>query len=411
MEENKHTLWLNTIAEFIGEYSKLNPGYSPQELALNLEEKFSIRLDNAEKLALLIDKEVNNKILLASIELNLTFNCNLACEYCFVHTKSPKDIMSFNTAQKAIDFIFDNSYENINITLLGGEPLLEFELIKKIVPYAEEKAKKYSKNLNWAITTNGTLIDEKILAFFAKYQINLLLSIDGGKESHDRYRKTKSGEGTWLKIISLLPLIRQYQSWIGARMTVSPENIEFMFEDFKQLVSLGINQFIIAPAQGERYWSKEQINQYGCNLIKTQQEYYDLKKAGIAIRIDDFENDEIECKGWGCRAGITSLAVAPNGDISPCSKLLGLTDESGKCIVGNIHRGINYKLLVPFRKPESWQTPQCKQCTNKCTGGCYAVNYEQTGNHFTPSDENCLFWLVKKEIARISKDNKSTNVC
>ena len=166
---------------------------------------------------------------------------------------------------------------------------------------------------------------------------------------------------------------------------------------------MGINQFIIAPAQGARCWSKEQIDQYEMGLEEILQDYCDMKRTGAAIYIEEFENEEKPGNGWGCRAGVTSLAVAPNGDVSPCSKLLGLMDERGKCIIGNVHSGIDYKLLEPFQISTSRQPLHCKQCSNPCTGGCYAVNYEQTGDHFTPSEENCQFWAVKQAISRLAK--------
>lgn len=408
MEKNDHTLCLKKIVDFIGEYIRTNPGYSPQDLSARLEKEFGIRPEDAGTLAFIIDQEVNNKFMLAAMELNLTFNCNLACKYCFVHKKSPEDRMSFVTAQRAIDLLLEHAYSNVCITLFGGEPLLEFELIKKIIPYALERASINGISVTWAITTNGTIINAEMLQFFAQHRINLLLSIDGGQESHDRYRRTKSGVGTWQQIVNVLPLMKQYQGWLGARMTVSTEAVSSMRKDFKQLVELGINQFIIAPAQGPGCWSKEQIDEYGRNLAVIHQDYHELKRDGTAIFIEAFENDEDEPerKGWGCRAGVTSIAVAPNGDISPCSKLLGLTDEGGKGIAGNVHAGMDYKLLTAFRHPTSLQPMRCKVCTHSCTGGCYAVNYEQTGNHFIPSEETCLFWAVKQEISRLSKSTK-----
>lgn len=404
METNDHATRLSRIADFIGEYASMNPGYSPPALAAALQEKFGIRREDAEKLTLLIVEEIHSMFLLAAMELNLTFNCNLTCEYCFVHNKNPEERMSFATAAKAIDVLFEHAYPKVTITLFGGEPLMEFALIEKIVPYAMEKARQTGVGVEWAITTNGTLITEEILRFFARHQIMLLLSIDGGPKSHDRYRRTKSGEGTWQRIVDLIPLVKQYQRWLGARVTVAAEAVGSMREDFKQMVELGINQFIIAPAQGSRCWREEEIYGYGFNLRQIYHDYQALKQLGAAIFIEDFEAGEKEEKGWGCRAGVTSIAVAPNGDVSPCSKLLGLTDEKGKCIVGNVHSDINYDLLKPFQTASYRQPSRCELCTDKCTGGCYAVNFEQTGDHFTPSAETCLFWAVKQEISRLKQD-------
>jgi len=414
MEKRNQSEWLNQIVQFIGEYTRTNPGYSPQDLFSSLQRTFLLNPEDAEKLAGLVEKgSTVGKLGLAAIELNLTFNCNLTCEYCFVHDKSPNDRMTFTTAKKAIDLLVERAaYPVVNITLIGGEPLLEFDLIQQIVPYALEAMKNRNLAVTWSVTTNGTLITEAILDFFARHQINMLLSVDGGPETHDRYRRTRSGEGTWHKISGLIPLIKRYQPWLGARMTVSTEAIGSMKDDFKQLVDMGINQFIIAPAQGARCWSKEQIEQYGLNLVEILQDYHGLKRRGVPIFIEEFEKDENEYRGWGCRAGSTSLAMAPNGDVSPCSKLLGLTEQAGKYIVGNVNSEIDVALLEPFQNPVSRQPGHCKRCSRKCTGGCYAVNFEQTGNHFRATEENCLFWVVCQETKRFSKKmNMSSAQC
>ncbi|MDD4238922.1 MAG: radical SAM protein [Desulfotomaculaceae bacterium] len=397
--------WLNHIVYFIAEYTGTNPVYSPQDLTGVLQEKFFIGPKDAAKLVNLVEKELaKGKLGLAAVELNLTFNCNLTCEYCFIHEKDPQERMALTTAKNAIDLLMERAaFPVVNITLIGGEPLLEFALIKQIVPYALEAAGKRNLAVTWSVTTNGTLINEEILKYFAQYKINMLLSLDGGKKTHDRYRRTKSGKGTWQSIAKMIPLIKMYQPWLGIRMTVSTEAISDMRDDFKQLVDLGVNQFIIAPAQGARCWDKEQIKEYGLNLVDILKDYHELKRRGIPIFIEEFENDEDEYTRWGCRAGSTSLAVAPNGDVSPCSKMLGLTSAEGKYIVGNVNTGVDVNMLGPFRNPINRQSLHCKQCTRKCSGGCYAVNFEQTGDHFTASEENCLFWVVCQETKSMSK--------
>lgn len=400
--EKLNRTWLDQVARFIEEYTRLNPGYSSLELRRDLTINFSLNAEDAGKLVKLVEQKYDFlRPGLGAIELNLTFNCNLACAYCFVHRKSSRERMSFATAKKAIDLLITRAaFPTVIITLFGGEPLLEFPLIKQVVPYALAAAQERGLNVNWAVTTNGTLVNEEILQFFARHQISMLLSIDGGAATHDRYRRTKSGQGTWHRLAGLIPLIKQYQPWLGARMTVSTEAVHDMAGDFKQLVDLGINQLIIAPAQGSNCWANQQIEQYGLNLVKIAQSYQALKLQGVPIYIEELENNE-EIPRWGCRAGSTSLAIAPNGDISPCSKLLGLTDEAGRCIVGNVHTGIDEKLLEPFLFPLGQQSDNCRRCSRPCSGGCYAVNFEQTGNHFLPSEESCLFHVVCQESARI----------
>jgi uncharacterized protein len=395
--------WIDQIGAFLGEYTRANPGYSPLALAQILTEKFLISPDQANQLAGIIDNELGpSKLCLTAMELNLTFNCNLACQYCFVRRKSAHDRMTAATAGKAIDLLLKRAaVPEVTITLIGGEPLLEMALIEEIVPVAAEAARRSSLHINWAITTNGTLIDEKALKFFARHRIAVLLSIDGGPESHDRYRLTKGGAGTWHKIAGLIPLMKKYQPQLGARMTISPEALDAMREDFRRLVDLGLHNLIIGPAHGPCQWSKEQIAKYGLNLVAILHDYHELINRGLPLFIEEFEQMG-EYTGWGCRAGRTSLAVAPNGSVSPCSKLLGLENEDGRWIIGNVNEGIDARLLEPFRNADR-QPLHCRHCFLRCGGGCYAVNFEQTGNHFLPSEENCLFWTVRQEVKRIAR--------
>jgi len=403
MEITSRIDWINQISDFIGEYTGANPGYSPLALAEILTGKFLISPGEARKLAGIVANELSmSKIYLTAMELNLTFNCNLACQYCFVRRKSAHDRLTGATARKAIDLLLDRAaVPAVTITLIGGEPLLELALIEQIVPYAMEAARRRNRYVNWAITTNGTLIDEEALKFFARHKIHILLSIDGGPESHDRYRLTKSGAGTWHKIVDLIPLMKKHQPQLGARMTVSAEALDTMRDDFRQLVDLGLYNLIIGPAHGPTQWSKKQIEKYGLNLVAILHEYYEWKKRGVPLFIEEFEQVD-EYGGWGCRAGRTSLAVAPDGSVSPCSKLLGLEDEAGRWIIGNVNEGIDARLLEPFRNAGDRQPQHCRHCFQRCGGGCYAVNFEQTGNHFMPSEENCLFWTVRQEVKRIS---------
>ena len=174
---------INRISGFIGEYASVNPGYSPLVLAELLQERFLIGPGEAKKLAGIVAGELSvGKLYLTAMELNLTFNCNLDCKYCFVRRKSAHERMSVATARKAIGLLLDRAAAPVvAITLIGGEPLLELALIKQIVPSATEAARKRNLDINWAITTNGTLIDEDALKFFARYKIHALLSIDGGR--------------------------------------------------------------------------------------------------------------------------------------------------------------------------------------------------------------------------------------
>ena len=184
MEKTDLSNWHKQISDFIGEYISYHPECSPLVLTEMLQKRFLITPGEAKKLAGIVENELNaSRPFLAAIELNLTFNCNLACPYCFVRRKGSHDRMDAVTAQKAIDLLLDRAVvPDVTITLIGGEPLLEFKLIKQIVPYGIEAARRRNLHINWTITTNGTLLDEQILKYFAEHQIYILLSIDGWPE-------------------------------------------------------------------------------------------------------------------------------------------------------------------------------------------------------------------------------------
>jgi len=156
MKINDHA-WQNEIVNFIGEYTRMDPGYSPRDLSAVLAKKFFINPADAEIIASLAENETAaSRVGLAAVELNLTFNCNLTCAYCFIHDKGAHERMSFATAKNAIDLLIERaSFPAVNITFIGGEPLLEFDLIKQITPYALEAAAKRNITVTWAITTNG----------------------------------------------------------------------------------------------------------------------------------------------------------------------------------------------------------------------------------------------------------------
>jgi uncharacterized protein len=182
--------------------------------------------------------------------------------------------MRLDVAKKAIDFLIkeSRSKKSLRVLLFGGEPLMEFETIKSIVEYAERVTANSEKKIRFDATTNGTLITEEIMKF-SRNRITYLLSLDGDEETHNRHRKTKNGKGNSFQMtVSNIPLIKKYQSWLGARLTFTPETVSGLSSNVGYLHQIGINQFVIGPSTGEA-WPEEALQVYESELLKVADFY------------------------------------------------------------------------------------------------------------------------------------------
>jgi uncharacterized protein len=343
------------------------------------------------------------------IEVFITENCNLACDYCFVHGKNQHNRMSQETARQAVDFAFSeyNQSKQVSLFFMGGEPLLEFPLIKEMVHYANQKAKQFDKKLNYNMTTNGILLDEEILSFSKEHNLKLLLSLDGLPACHNAHRKTSTGEGSFNKIARKIPMMKRYQPWLGARVTFVPDTVQHLAEGVKFLHELGINQFIIATAEGGIHWDKEGLAEYENQMLLIAHYLRQQKEMKNPLRVTLFEKNETVANKhkntWGCRAGNTSITVSPSGKIFPCSKMLGQNNLKGIYQIGTVQKGITYlerrKRLTNFIPPKR---KKCEACNIKdgCAGGCYAVNYEATGSIYDPCPIQCNIHRKTIEIQK-----------
>lgn len=338
------------------------------------------------------------------MELFLTENCNLRCDYCFVHGRRRKR-MRPDVATKAIDFLIKESRGVTDLTVLffGGEPLLELSLIEEITHYAEEKAEASGKRIHFDVTTNGTLFNEKILEFFRAHNIKYLLSVDGGQEDHDRHRKRPDGRGSFALIAEMLPMIKSYQPWLGTKMTVHPSAVANVTTNVEYLYSLGINQFLVSPAHSVP-WSDTAIATFEEELGKLGRLYTQMQADNEPFRMTLFE---MECKNkehlWGCGAGRGRLCVSTGGELFGCSKLLSIksTDE-GLLPLGDVSEGFtDLTVRRHLTDPTPVYRSKCTSCGFRtvCAGGCPATNFEETGEIFVPGGISCEFTAVFERAA------------
>ena len=330
------------------------------------------------------------------MELFLTENCNLRCDYCFVEGKNREHAMSWETARRAIDLLIaeSRSSEDVAIMFMGGEPFLMFDVLRQAVEYAESRAAELGKKTNFSTTTNGTLFTEEMLSFCRDHRISFLLSLDGAPETHDRHRQTVSGRGSSKMILERLPLMKKYQPYLGARMTVQKDAVRDICSNFEWLVDLGMNHFIIGPATGID-WSDEELQVYEDQMRCVVDTYKRRKEEGAQINLDVLRQlDQLYDKPgvWGCQAGRHSITVAADGDIYACSKMLGLNDLGGVYRLGDLDHGITdvdarAELIGMWQK----RTTKCMECDMRdaCSGGCFATNYGATGSIYEPCESDC----------------------
>ena len=345
---------------------------------------------------------------LTELELFLTEDCNLRCEYCFVKEMRANSI-SLETAKAAINFLvfYSGQKKDLNITFFGGEPLLEIEKVIELIDYCDTiETETKSKKFFHAMTTNGTLLNEDILKRI-QGKLNILLSIDGDEETHDKYRKNINGKGSFQSVISKLELIKKYQPWLGTRMTILPDTVHKLFHNVKFLYNLGINQFILGVASDSE-WDEGALNIYERELLRIGQYYFEMKEKGEQIRMTFFEKSENEINGqeamWGCRAGRQTISVNTKGDIYPCSKFLGYEEyECPEIRMGNIFEGItniDFRKKMTEMKSDSYlQCMNCKEI-DSCMGGCPAISYYKNRNIYNPCSSECEITKVQNRVLR-----------
>ena len=342
--------------------------------------------------------------------LHVAHTCNLNCEYCFASQgkyHGERALMPFEVGKRALDFLIENSgsRHNLEVDFFGGEPLMNFEVVKKLVKYAREQEKLHNKNFRFTLTTNGLLIDDDVIAFVNKEMSNVVLSLDGRKEVHDSLRKTISGQGSYDIII---PKFKKLVKARGGknyyiRGTFTHNNIDFL-KDILHMADLGFTELSMEPvvcAPDEPYALTEEdlpILKEQYELLAKEMIKRDSENKGFTFyhyMLDLTHGPCIYKRISGCGSGTEYLAVTPWGDLYPCHQFVG--DEKFK--LGDIYNGIvNTKVRDEFKLCNAYARPECKDCWAKlyCSGGCAANSYHATGNILGTYKYGCE--LLKKRI-------------
>ncbi|MCC6442523.1 MAG: radical SAM protein [Armatimonadetes bacterium] len=327
---------------------------------------------------------------ISHMELMISEDCNLRCDYCFIYEKNPSN-MPLDIAFRAVDLLLAESKhtQDIGILFFGGEPMLGFAAIQSIIEYSNQKALELQKNITYSMTTNGTLFDEERVAYLKKHGCTPLLSLDGPKEIHDMHRKTKDRQGSFDQVINNLPTLLKYFSTIQVRITPHPDTVDKLYESFCFLLGQGLRNFIIGPAHGIK-WSSER---YGI-FFEQMARIFDLQRQ------IEFQKDPIILsnfhprfnQGWGCRAGFGYIAIAADGNIYPCSYFIGQRELRDRTCIGNVRDGIDRPTVrAEFILINQQRLSQCQECNlhNICSGGCPGVNFTLTNSLVTASEVTC----------------------
>ena len=388
-------------------------GFSSEEIAEAYEEIEGLReagmLFSKDEFENEAKKWEKRESQVKSLCLNVAHICNLRCKYCFASQgsyKTKEALMPFDTAKKAVDFLIKNSgmLKNIEIDFFGGEPLLNFDVVKKTVAYARSIEDKYRKKFFFTITTNGTLLTDEIIDYLNENMGNVVISIDGRKNVHDVMRYHEDGKGSYEEIVpKAQKLVKERNSkQYFIRGTFTAKNLDFA-DDVKHLSDLGFKDISIEPVSGKNEeWSlKEEM------LPKIFEEYERLAnylieswKKGKDISFYHFNMNIFEGPCFykrlsGCGAGYEYLAISPEGYIYPCHQFVALEEFK----LGDLWKGIENKdLSYYFKKSHIYSKEECKNCWAKfyCSGGCHADSYFMTGNIRKTDDLYCK--LQKKKI-------------
>ncbi len=349
--------------------------------------------------------------------LHIAHDCNLACRYCFAEEgeyHGRRALMSYETGKQALDFLIANSgnRRNLEVDFFGGEPLMNWKVVKDLVRYGREQEKIHDKNFRFTLTTNGVLLNDEIMEFCNKEMANVVLSIDGRKEVNDKMRPFRKGTGSYDLIV---PKFQKFadsrnQERYYARGTFTHENLDFS-NDVLHLADLGFKQISVEPVVAkpeEPYALREE------DLPKIFEEYDKLAKIMVErekkgegftffhFMIDLTGGPCVYKRLSGCGSGTEYLAVTPWGDLYPCHQFVG----EEQFLMGNVWDGVkNTEIRDEFKCCNVYTKEKCRNCFARfyCSGGCAANAWNFHGNINDAYDIGCELQRKRVECAIMIK--------
>lgn len=355
---------------------------------------------------------VDEKPIVKALCLNIAHDCNLACKYCFASQGDyggvKRELMSFDVAKRAVDFLISMSgpRQHCEIDFFGGEPLLNWDVVKQTVEYIESIQDKHGKIFKLTLTTNGVLLTQDKIDYVNEHNMSLVLSLDGREDVHNSMRPSAGGRDTYQTVAK--NLINAVQQRDGreyyVRGTYTHNNLDFC-KDVEAMSDLGFEHLSMEPVVGED--GAYVLRPEDMPIIEKEYEkladlYLERQLAGwgekfnfFHFRMDLYRGPCMAKRLRGCGAGHEYMAVVPNGDIYPCHQFVG---KDGY-VLGNVYDGLqNTEIPKDFRNTHVFSKPTCAECWAKffCSGGCHANNITLGGDLETPYEFGCR--LQKKRI-------------
>lgn len=395
----------NEIKEAYGEISELK-----EQGVLFTEDIYEEHIDSFKK----------RETVVKALCLHIAHDCNLACRYCFADEgeyHGRRALMSFEVGKKALDFLVKNSgvRKNLEVDFFGGEPLMNFQVVKDLVAYGRSLEEPYNKKFRFTLTTNGMLLNDEVMEFVNKEMANVVLSVDGRKEVHDYMRPVRGSKGSVGSYDLVMPKFKKLadsrnQMNYYVRGTFTHNNLDFS-KDVLHLADEGFEQISVEPVvakETEDYAIREEdLPQIFEEYDKLAAELVKRKKAGNGFNFFHFMIDLnggpcVYKRLSGCGSGCEYLAVTPWGDFYPCHQFVG----EEKFLMGNVDEGITKpEISKEFRDCNVYSKEKCKNCFAKffCSGGCAANSYNFHGHINDAYDIGCEMQRKRVECAIMIK--------
>ena len=402
-------------------HQKLGDKYEEKEIGDALEDVMELteagQLFVKDTYECMIEEVKKRKTVVKALCLHIAHDCNLACKYCFAEEgeyHGRRALMSYEVGKKALDFLIANSgnRHNLEVDFFGGEPLMNWQVVKDLVAYGREQEKIHNKHFRFTLTTNGVLLNDEVQDFVNKEMDNVVLSLDGRKEINDQMRPFRNGTGSYDLIVPKFQKLAESrnQEKYYIRGTFTRNNLDFS-KDILHFADLGFKQMSIEPVVGEES-DPYAIREEDVPIIKEEYDklakiMIEREKEGKGFNFFHFMIDLdvgpcVAKRLSGCGSGTEYLAVTPWGDLYPCHQFVGQEEF----LMGNVDDGIvRPEIADDFRSCNVYSKDKCRDCFAKfyCSGGCMANSYNFHGTIHDTYDIGCEMQRKRVECAIMIK--------
>ncbi len=403
----------NEIADKLN-YTKAEIDEALEEIKELESKKMLFTEDIYEEVIPLINKR---EPVVKALCLHIAHDCNLKCKYCFAEEgeyHGKRELMTTEVGKKAIDFLIKASgkRKNLEVDFFGGEPLMNFQVVKDVVEYARSLEKENNKNFRFTITTNGILLNDEIQQYINENMHNVVLSVDGRKNVHDKMRPCANGKGSYDIVMPKYKKLAdsRNQTDYYVRGTFTRHNLDFS-EDVFHLADEGFKQISVEPVVAdinEDYAIRQEdlpvifkeYEKLACKIVESRKkgQWFNF----FHFMIDLTGGPCVTKRLVGCGSGTEYLAVTPTGDLYPCHQFVGMEEFKMGTVDTGVERG---DIREKFENCNVYSKPECKKCWARfyCSGGCVANSFNTHGDLITPYEIGCEMQKKRIECAIMIK--------